>query len=120
MLAKGPTHEAELSRLVNDLCSGTHDAVEAALRAAFELGWRSHAAAVNALDSPPNAPEIVATPTEAEPVAERDVPAGLADIINPPDTQTNLVVEVVKGRRNGQTSMQVIEIVQHRDPDISP
>src|SRR5262249_6666809 len=129
MLAKGPL-EAEIGRLVDRVSDESRETLEAALRDAFDMGWRAHAAAValatSDLDHPPT---VVAD--EAQPEATKASATGVQDSVEASlsemlraweareastrpsrETQPGIVLEIVSRHPRGLTSMEIIEAVR--------
>lgn len=114
MLAQTPSWEAELSRLADEACDTSRVALEAALQEAFAAGWRAHAAAIAELDSPPTNLDVAHNTDDARPAA--------VSLSSSPDSKSDIdvVLDIVKSRKNGPTSMDIITSVHDVNPDVSP
>jgi hypothetical protein len=119
MLARGPTIEAELIRLVNETCDDSRAAIDAAVREAYQLGWRAHAAAIAEFDNPlvETTPPQSAAETTPPPANSTEPAQSSASSV---DSQPALVLELLgKQRVRGMTSMETIDAVHRIWPHVS-
>jgi hypothetical protein len=89
------------------------------LNEAFAAGWRAHAAAVAAFDAPPTPNATIASDTPSDSTVEGEPPTVCSPSSPESKTDIDLVLDLIKGRRSGRTSMEIIEAVQEVNPDVS-
>jgi hypothetical protein len=133
MLARSPTSGTDIDDLLDEVADEAFSAFEtdhrpafrAALRRAFLVGWQSHADAVDEatakLRGLPSEEQASGMPLEDITETSTDMPAPVTEAPSDPapNSQPDLILNLIKATPTGMTSLEVIDAVHRVDHSIS-